>query len=109
MPKKGHKTAKVRNISLIVCGNPILEYFLIFVNINKRKGVKNLNYYNVVVSLCESNNISLARLEKDLAIGNGTVGKWKGKDAKPTVKTLEKIAAYFDVPVSQIVKEGSEG
>ena len=67
-----------------------------------------MNYYNLVTDLCRSQNISLARLEKDLEIGNGTIGKWRESTAKPSLRTLEKISDYFNIPVSELVKEGSK-
>lgn len=45
--------------------------------------------------LCQENNMSISRLEKELGFGNRTIGKWN--KAAPSVDKLIKVANYFHV------------
>lgn len=56
-------------------------------------------YENVVV-LCRIHNISISKLEKEVGLGNGTIGKW-GK-VSPTVESVEKVANYFGVSIDAL-------
>ena len=56
-------------------------------------------YENVVV-LCKIHNISISKLEKEVGLGNGTIGKW-GK-VSPTVESVEKVANYFGVSIDAL-------
>ena len=63
-----------------------------------------------IVDLCEKNNISQSKLEKDLGIAKGSVTKWKTQE--PRHSTIERVANYFGVSVEYIMtgkeKEGGE-
>lgn len=56
---------------------------------------------DLIKKLCAKNNISIARLEKILGYGNGSLSKSK------TIKAerLAEIADYFGVPVSELFPE----
>ncbi|MDY3750534.1 helix-turn-helix transcriptional regulator [Christensenella minuta] len=56
--------------------------------------------------LCTENHISIAQLEKETSIANGTISKW-GK-ADPKVGTVKKVADYFGVSIDFIVYGSSE-
>ena len=45
---------------------------------------------------------SIYSLEKELSIGNGTIGKWKG-DRMPSVKVLKKLASHFGMTMEQLL------
>lgn len=51
--------------------------------------------------LCESKDISLNSLEKQLGFGIRTISKWK--TSSPKVENLEKIAEYFNVSIDYLV------
>lgn len=59
--------------------------------------------YNKVKELCDSKGISIAELEKTLEIGNGTIGKWKNTNIVPTLTSIQKIARFFDVPITDLI------
>lgn len=61
--------------------------------------------YENVKRLCNENNISIQRLERECGIGNGTVGKWRVRTATPRVDALQKIAARFGTTVDELLKE----
>ena len=59
--------------------------------------------YNKVKKLCDSEGISIAELEKTLEIGNGTIGKWKNTNITPSLTSIQKIARYFNVPITDFI------
>ena len=56
-----------------------------------------------VRALCDENNISISALEKELDIGNGTIGAWD--ESMPRVDSLKKVADYFGKSVDYFLKE----
>lgn len=59
--------------------------------------------YENVVSLCKKNGISIARLEIETGIGNGTIGRWKS--SSPSVERLKKVADFFHVTVDSLISD----
>lgn len=59
--------------------------------------------YSKIAALCKSEGISVAKLEKELDIGNGTIGRW-GKSS-PTVDKLKKVADFFGVTVDELISD----
>jgi transcriptional regulator with XRE-family HTH domain len=56
-----------------------------------------------IKSLCDRNNVSVSRLEKELGFGNSTIAKWV--QCSPTVDKLQKVAAYFGCTVDELLKD----
>jgi transcriptional regulator with XRE-family HTH domain len=54
--------------------------------------------------MCEKRKISIAVLEKECGIANGTIGKWNLRKSSPSVATVQKIADYFGVTVGYLLK-----
>lgn len=46
---------------------------------------------------------SLAGLEKELEIGNGTIGKWN--ENSPNINTIKKISDFFGVQIDDLITE----
>ena len=57
--------------------------------------------YENVVSLCKKEGISIARLEIETGIGNGTIGRWK--KSSPNVENVKKVADFFGVTVDSLI------
>lgn len=55
-----------------------------------------------VLDLCKNAHISVAKLERETGISNGTVRWWKDT-TKPNGKTLQAIADYFGVTVDYLL------
>lgn len=53
--------------------------------------------------LCEERNISVWALEKEVGLGNGTVGKWR--NTSPRVDRLQLVANYFGVTVDELLQD----
>ena len=56
-------------------------------------------FYEKVVDYCKKNNLSISAFENKCDIGNGTIGRWKNDDSKPSLSTLEKIESFTGIPV----------
>ena len=54
-----------------------------------------------ISQLCKEKGVSVARLEKETGISNGTVARWA--TSSPTVEKLEKVADYFGVSVDWLL------
>ena len=62
--------------------------------------------YDRIRTLCDKNNISVAQLEKEMGLGNGTIGKWKS--CAPRADVLLAIAERLGTTVKYLLK-GGEG
>ena len=54
-----------------------------------------------ILQLCKEKGISVARLERETGISNGTISRWGS--SSPTVEKLEKVADYFGVSVDSLL------
>ena len=62
--------------------------------------------FDNISKLCKENGISVAKLERETGIGNGTIGRWNV--SSPNVANLKAVADFFRVSMDELVKE-SEG
>lgn len=46
--------------------------------------------YEKVATLCQNNNLTIAKLERECEMGNGTVRGWK--NSSPSIENLKKVA-----------------
>lgn len=53
--------------------------------------------YKNVSCLCKQRGISIAKLEKETGLGNGSIGRWR--ESSPRVESLAAVAAFFGVTV----------
>lgn len=59
-----------------------------------------------ISELCGKRGISIAKLEKNVGIGNGTIGRWQ--KTSPTVDNLKKVADYFGVTVDDLIADKTQ-
>ena len=64
--------------------------------------------YENVKRLCEKNKTSIWALAKACGIGNGTIGKWAGREADPSISVLQKISNQFGITVDELLKDNGE-
>ena len=57
--------------------------------------------YNRILILCGKTGISIARLERDTGLGNGTIRRWKSANA--SVENVRRVAEYFGVSVDSLL------
>lgn len=58
--------------------------------------------YQNILRLCKDKSISIAKLERETGLGNGTIGRWE--KSSPNVDNVKKIADYFGVTVDSLLK-----
>lgn len=59
-----------------------------------------------ITRLCKERNVSIARLERETNISNGTISRWG--TSSPTVENVRKVADYFGVTVDALISKGSD-
>ena len=82
-----------------------------FVNVNlfkekKSENGKNMETYKIIKDLCDSRNIKMSVLASNIGIRSSVFSELKmGRTKQLSTATLQKIAAYFEVPLSTLVEE----
>ena len=56
-----------------------------------------------IKKLCAGSGISIASLEKEIDLGNGTIGKWA--QSSPKLETVKKVADYFGVSIDDLLSD----
>ena len=75
-----------------------------------REGSLQLDTYAKIRELCEERGINIAALAKGTGIRNSVFTELKmGRTKKLSAATLEKIAAFFNVPVSVFFGDEGDG
>ena len=54
-----------------------------------------------IAQLCKEKGISVAKLERETGISNGTISRWG--TSSPTVDKLSRVADYFGVSVDSLI------
>lgn len=88
-----------------MCGNCILEYFLQNVNIFTEcflymKG-DDILIYDKIKEICKSKGISVASVEKEAGLSNGTISKWNS--SSPTIENLNAVAKVLKVKIGSLL------
>lgn len=67
----------------------------------RTKIISNENMKNIEPILRELRKITIAKLERECDMGNGTVRGWKA--SSPSVENLKKVADYFNITVDELI------
>ena len=51
--------------------------------------------------LCNKKPVSIAKLERETGIGNGTISRWN--TSSPSIENVQKVAEYFGVSVDDLL------
>lgn len=54
-----------------------------------------------ITKLCKERGISIAKLERETGISNGTISRWGV--SSPTVENVRKVADFFNVSIDALV------
>lgn len=54
-----------------------------------------------ISSLCDSHNITIKQLEREIGLGNGAIRRWS--TSVPSVAAVAKVACYFTVSIDYLV------
>lgn len=65
-----------------------------------------MSVYAIVKDVASSRGKSIYRIEHDLEIANGTIGRWD--KSMPRADTLQRVANYLDVTVSYILDRAAK-
>ena len=60
-------------------------------------------YYEKFATLCELNNVTPSRVSRATGIPTSTLTNWKNGKFIPKVDKLQKIADFFNVPLSYFI------
>lgn len=75
---------------------------------NDKSNERNKIIVNNIKTLATQRGTNIAAIERELIIGNGTIGKWAKAAKSPPYETLYKIATYFGVTVAELTGEADE-
>lgn len=75
---------------------------------NDKSNERNKIIVNNIKTLATQHGTNIAAIERELRIGNGTIGKWAKAAKSPPYETLYKIATYFGVTVADLTGEADE-
>ena len=59
--------------------------------------------FSNIASLCKDRDISIAKLEREIGLGNATIRTWK--TSSPSVDRLKLVADYFGVTVDSLISD----
>ena len=59
-----------------------------------------------ITRLCKEKGISIAKLEREIGIGNGVICRWGS--SSPTLENVRKVADYLGVTVDSLIRASSE-
>lgn len=75
---------------------------------NNKNNEQNKIIVNNIRTLAATRGTNIATIERELGIGNGTIGKWAKAAKSPPYETLYKIATHFGVTVAELTGEADE-
>lgn len=56
-----------------------------------------------ISQLCKERGVSIAKLERETGISNGTIGRWG--TSSPTLENVRKVAEFFGVTVDALIAD----
>lgn len=71
-------------------------------SIEERKEERIRNYFKYR-ALADSKGVSDYQVSKDVGFGNVVFSEWKKGKSQPKYDKLSKLAAYFDVPIEELL------
>ena len=55
-----------------------------------------------ITKRCKESGVSIAKLERETGIGNGTISRWNA--SSPTVENVQKVADFFGCTVDELLR-----
>ena len=62
-------------------------------------------FYDKYIALCAQKGVTPSAAAKEIGINKAAVSNWKYRKNGPSDITMQKIADYFGVPVSELTEE----
>lgn len=66
-------------------------------------------FYDQFIKLCDEHSLTPAKVRKDLGISQSTMASWKSRRLTPKYETLQKLANYFGVSISDLLDGDTAG
>lgn len=67
-------------------------------------------FYDKYAQICKRRGISMSAAALEAGLSKSLVTKWKRNNVEtPSPDVLKKLSAYFNIPVSELLGEESEG
>ena len=66
-------------------------------------------FYDRFLELCMASKVTPTQVAREIGIRQSTVSMWKQQGTTPKYETLKKLADYFSVPVSNLLKDDIAG
>lgn len=60
--------------------------------------------FEKIESLCAEKGITIAALERETKLGNGTIRNWK-KGGKPSLEYAARVSDFFGIPIESLLKK----
>lgn len=57
--------------------------------------------YKNIVALCKGKGINISKLEREIGLGNGTIGRWER--VSPSLENVRKVADFFGVSIDSLI------
>lgn len=97
------KNGNARNDHLLKIANEFgvsVDYLL---GNDHNSNIRANNIYEKIKKLCEKNNISIYKLEKDCQLSNGSIMKWA--NSSPNVDTLKRVAYRLNTTLDALITD----
>lgn len=62
--------------------------------------------FDNIAVLCKKRGISIAKLEREVGLGNATIRGWKA--SSPKVDSLKIVADYFGISIDDLLRPDQE-
>ncbi|MBQ3291846.1 MAG: helix-turn-helix domain-containing protein [Mogibacterium sp.] len=72
-----------------------------------KKGGEGLNFLDRIDAYCKSHNMSQSYFERAAGLSKGQITKWRN-GFKPGLKSQQKLAAFMNISIAELMREGSE-
>ena len=66
-----------------------------------------MSIYSAIRDIASNKDISVRKIEQDLKLSNGSIGKWNKSD--PTIFKIQMVADYLGVTTGYILIKAKEG
>ncbi|MDT1997258.1 helix-turn-helix domain-containing protein [Carnobacterium divergens] len=64
-----------------------------------------MGLYEQIKDIANQKKVSIARLERDLNLSNGSISKWSTNT--PSIDKIEKVASYFNISIDYLLDRES--
>ena len=66
--------------------------------------------YQKLVDYCAANGLTIAALERNSGIANGTISAWNpenDKPSNPSLVSLQRLSRFTGIPIAELIGESS--